>query len=107
MDSPKNTKDNKTLFGILSYLGILVIIPLLMKENDAFIKFHVRQGLVLLCIEVIVWILSGMVWMLWPVYQIINLGVLILIIIGIINVVQGREKELPLVGGFSRYFSKV
>jgi len=110
MDSPNNNveqhpaKNDRVLFGVLSYLGPLVIVSLLVKKNDPFIKFHIKQGLVLLSIEVIVWVLSSMMWSLWPLLNIINLAVLVLSIVGIVNVVQGKENKLPLVGDFAHYF---
>lgn len=97
--------DNVMLMGILCYLGPLVIIPLLVSKDNAFVKFHIKQGLVVFSIEVIVWILASMIWRMWPVINLLNLATLVLSIIGIINVVQNREKELPLVGGFSKYFT--
>ncbi len=102
----KEGGNNRTLMGILSYLGFIVLIPLLMKNDDPFIKFHIKQGLVLLTLEVILWVLGSLVffWSFWPIYRIIHLALIILSIIGIINVVQNRQKELPLVGGLSKHF---
>jgi uncharacterized membrane protein len=97
---------HKTLMGVLCYLGILLIIPYLMAKDDSFVKFHLRQGLVLLVIEAVLWVL-GMMFM-WQLYMLISfaqLAVLVLSIIGIVNVVQGHEKELPLVGQFSSHFT--
>lgn len=98
-------KENRALMGILAYLGPLVIVSYVMAKEDPFVKFHIKQGLVLLVIELIVWVLSPMLWSLFALIQLVNLAVLVLVIIGIINVVQGREKELPFIGQFSRYFS--
>ena len=95
---------NRLLFGILSYLGPLVIVSYLMDKDDSFVKFHIRQGLVLLSIQVVVWVLLSAVWTLWMFINLINLAVLVLSIIGIINVVNGKEAELPLVGQFAHYF---
>lgn len=102
---PISNKDNRTLMGVLAYLGPLVIVSYLMAKDDSFVKFHIKQGLVLLVIEIIVWVLGSMSWSLYMLLNLLNLATLILAIIGIVNVVQGREKELPLVGQFSRYFS--
>jgi uncharacterized membrane protein len=118
MDTPNNTtggeqtlkhsaeteKNNRMLFGILSYLGPLVIVSLLVKKDDAFVKFHIKQGLVLLSIQIILWFFSSMMWSLWPLYNIINLALLVFSVLGIINVVQGKEKELPLIGGLASHF---
>lgn len=35
------------LLAALSYIGMLCLIPLIFGGNNAFIRFHVRQGLVL------------------------------------------------------------
>jgi uncharacterized membrane protein len=98
-------KGNRTLMGVLAYLGPLVIISYLVAKDDSFVKFHIKQGLVLLVIEVIIWLLNPMLWSLWMLINLLNLATLVLSIIGIMNVVQNREKELPLVGQFSRFFS--
>lgn len=98
-------KENKTLMGVLAYLGPLVIVSYLTAKDNPFVKFHIKQGLVLLVIEVIMWVVGSMFWPLWMLINLINLAVLILSIIGIMNVVQNKEKELPLVGQFSRHFS--
>jgi uncharacterized membrane protein len=99
--------DNKTLMAALSYVSILVLIPYLMAKNDPFVHYHIKQGLVLLVIELAVYVLGMVIWMLYPVLGLINLATLVLSIIGIVNVVQGKEKELPLVGQFSKHFNNV
>lgn len=93
------------LMGILSYIGPLIIIPYIVAKDDPFVKFHIKQGLVLLVIEAVVWVLGTMLtWQLAMLIGIINLATIVLSIIGIVNVVQGKEKELPLVGTFSQHF---
>jgi uncharacterized membrane protein len=99
--------DNRTLMGILAYIGILVLIPLLVEKNDSFVKYHVRQGLVLFVIEIGVWVIGSMIWMLAPVLMFVNLGALILAILGIVNVVNKKEAPLPLVGQFASHFNKI
>ena len=99
----KVDKGNSTVMGVLSYLGILVVIPLIMSKKDPFVKFHIKQGLVLAVAEIILWFAIRLFWILSPLIALLDLGVLILSIIGIINVIQNKEKELPLVGSFSKY----
>ncbi len=96
--------ERNTVMAALSYIGPLVIIPFLTAKDDAFVAFHIRQGLVLFVIEIALWIIGMMIWVLWPVIQVVNLAVLILAIIGIVNVVQGKEKMLPWVGSYARHF---
>jgi uncharacterized membrane protein len=101
--APMPHAQNRTAMGVLSYLGILVVVPIIMAKDDPFVKFHIKQGLVLLIIDIIVWVLlGGFLWRLYFVAPIINLGILILIIMGIINVVNGKEQELPLVGSLAK-----
>ncbi len=90
--------------GILAYLGILVIIPFIMAKENPSVKFHIKQGLVLLVIEAVIWVLGMFVSPLWMIFSLVNLATLILSIIGIVNVVNGQEKELPVVGKYSSYF---
>lgn len=97
--------NNRTLMGVLAYLGPLVIVSYIMAKEDPFVKFHIKQGLVLLVIGIIIWILNPMFWSFWMLMRILHFIILILTIIGIINVVNGKEKQLPFVGQFSRYFS--
>ncbi|MEK7618271.1 MAG: hypothetical protein AAB410_03935 [Patescibacteria group bacterium] len=98
------TEQNRTLFGILAYLGPLVIVSYLLSKQDPFVKFHVKQGLVVFSMEVIVWILGALAWPLWMFWSLINLFAFVLSVVGIINVLQKKEKELPVVGKFSSHF---
>lgn len=105
METPQNSAshDNK-LLGILAYLGPLVIISYITKKDDPFVKFHIKQGLVLFVIEIVVWFLGSMFWSFWMFLNIVNFTTLVLAIIGIVNVIHGQEKELPVVGRYSSLF---
>lgn len=97
-----------TLMAALAYVGPLIIVSYLAAKDDPFVKFHIKQGLVLFVIEAALWVLSSFLWwffvQLWMVWQVVNLALLVLSILGIVNAVQGNEKELPLIGGFSKHF---
>lgn len=99
MSSPSN----HTILAVLSYLGPLVIISYLMGKDNDFVKFHAGQGLVVFGLEIIFWILGSMMYF-WMIMNVLNLATLILSIIGIVNVIQGNKKELPLVGGLAKSF---
>lgn len=97
-----------TLMGVLSYLGPLVIVSYLVAKDDAFVKFHVRQGFVLLLIEAILWVFTSFFfwqfYMLWPLVDLIDLALLVLSVLGIVNVVNGKETPLPIVGSWGNSF---
>ena len=97
--SPK--VENNTVMAILSYLGPLVVIPFWVSKEDPFVHFHVKQGSVLLIISILIWIASSIMWILIPLFYVFHIGVVILSVIGIINVVQGKKKELPVVGKYA------
>ena len=96
---------NDTLYGVLSYISILVLVPLVAGKTH-FAKFHANQGLVLFIIEVIFGIIIGALSRI-PIHGIIfgiisvlfELICVIMSIIGIVGVVNGEEKELPIIGG--------
>ncbi|WMJ22174.1 hypothetical protein RBG61_09200 [Paludicola sp. MB14-C6] len=87
----------------LSYLGILLLIPLLVNKNSAFTKYHVNQGLILLIIEAITIGLAfvlGLIpfvgaFILW----VLRIAIIALAVIGIVNCVEGFAKPLPVIGG--------
>jgi uncharacterized membrane protein len=101
----QSTPHNGTLMGVLAYLGPLVLIPFIVNKTDSFVKFHTKQGLVVFSIEVIVGLFARIVWMLSPLMAIVNIATLVLSIIGIINVIHRKEKELPLVGSLAKHFT--
>ncbi len=105
VETPAVQVDNSTLMSILAYLSFLVLIPLLTEKNNPTVKFHVKQGLVLLVIEAGIYVIGNMMWSLFDILSILNIGALILSIIGIINVVNKKQVELPIVGQFSKYFT--
>ena len=115
MDTPNNSNEiksqpvtpnltNNKIMAILAYIGPLVIVSYLTAKDDPFVKFHIRQGLVLVVIEIATWFLSMVFWPIWPLLQLINLAVLILAIVGIVRAYEGKEVPLPVVGDWSKYF---
>jgi uncharacterized membrane protein len=101
-----SSADNALVMGVLAYLSILVIIPLLVAKDNPFVKFHIKQGLLLVIGQVVLWMLSNvlysmMFYMTAPIFMIANFGLIVLSIIGIINVIKKQEKELPVLGSLA------
>lgn len=111
----ENPGSQVNIMAILSYLGPLCLVPLLTGEKDEFVKFHVRQGMVLFIAEAAIWLIFYFVlsattvgWSTWGFYSmlamlqnLLYLGIGILSVVGIVNVVNGQQKELPVVGKFA------
>lgn len=89
------------LMGILAYLGILVLIPLFAAKESKFTRFHVNQGLILLICSVVVIAIGRILPSLAALVYILDLVIFVFAIIGIVNVVKGRAKALPLIGKFT------
>lgn len=104
-----------TLSALFCYLGILLFIPLLKKEKDDFVSYHVNQGLVLFILEFIVGaVLSvlGLILqfaspMLFTLLSFLStlLGILFLFchIVGIVHVLCHKQKKVPIFGEIKIY----
>lgn len=97
-------ESSDTLMKILCYLGILCLIPYLTVKNNEFIRFHAKQGMTLLVAQVIAWAISVVPVLGWVVGPMISLLLFVLAIMGIINVVNGKKVELPIIGAFAKNF---
>jgi uncharacterized membrane protein len=73
-------------------------------KDDAFTKFHVKQGLVLIVTGIIISICSWVPIVGWIASTFGGLAVLIWVIIGIVNALNGKTKELPFIGQFAKEF---
>jgi uncharacterized membrane protein len=93
-----NNKSNKTLMAILAYIGPFILVSYLVSKDDPFVKFHIKQGLILVVAWLIMWFLGHMFWGLWSLWYLVQLAILVLAVIGIVNAAQGKENALPLVG---------
>ncbi|MFH0864541.1 MAG: hypothetical protein V1858_05665 [Candidatus Gottesmanbacteria bacterium] len=92
------------VMALISYIGPLCLIPLLTKEQDEFVRFHMKQGFVLFVAEIATSILLTIIPPLWAIGWIINVIWLVLSIIGIMSVVKNEKKELPIVGKYADRF---
>ena len=105
----KTLNSEEMMTAILSYLGILVLIPLLVvKKKDEFIKFHLRQGIVLLIVEVIFVIVAQILgfmfflgWIIWPLVSLCWIAILIVSIIAILKAIQGEMWKIPVISNYT------
>ncbi len=102
--SQPTAKEKDIRMAIVAY--IIFFIPLLTEsKNNPFVKFHVKQGLVLFISGVIVGIINSILpWRLWIISRLFNLGLLVLMVIGIMNASKGEQKPLPVIGKFGEQF---
>lgn len=119
---PMDISDNK-VFALLSYIGILVLVPIIAAPKSKFARFHANQGLVLLIGEMAYSVARGVFLgvlrllreftlfggaLFGPVYWIVSiitglfsLVFLVFAIIGIIDAAQGKARQLPFISKFN------
>ena len=112
--------DSDKLLSALSYVGLLVLVPLILNQEkkDEFIKYHTKQGLVLAGIGLLTvafrWMVPsgaffyygiGAGYLLWAFVGLlltaVQFAIFVLAVIGIMHAVQNEKKPLPLVGTFA------
>lgn len=98
---PQDIENNKVI-SLFSYIGILFLIPLLAAKDSRYARFHANQGIILFIFAIIVNIVIAILGLIPVVGLIIgwvlSIAELVLLIIGIVNAVTGKAKELPLIG---------
>ncbi|HNW96631.1 MAG TPA: hypothetical protein PLQ44_02310 [Candidatus Paceibacterota bacterium] len=111
-EKKQGTADNKTIMAVIAY--ILFFVPLLTEDKkDPFVRYHVRQGLALFALAVVVYLLNGMIYNIFPLSMwyfarliswLLNIAVLVLFILGVKNALSHKEEPLPLIGKIAEKF---
>jgi len=99
---------DRTIFLILSYLGLLALIPLLVKKEDPDLQWHAKNGLTLFGAE-ICWVILQIILGFIPVLGcgvhilgcVVWIGFVVLVVICIIKAVQGQRFRIPLITDIS------
>ena len=103
----KDIESGKAM-AIISYIGILCLIPYFAEKNNKYVRFHAIQALNLFLINVIYGIavsMASFVLIFIPVIgailafalSLVSYGFFALYIWGIVNACQDKAKELPVV----------
>ncbi len=108
--------ENRKLWIVLSYLGLLALIPLLVEKDDSEVQWHAKHGLVLTAVEFLVFVglsIVGMVigamsaglgcilGLIWPVAMV---AVLVLHVMCIMKGLKGERLLIPGVSEFADKF---
>ena len=93
----QDIEKNKVM-AVLAY--IIFFIPLLAAKDSKFARFHTNQGLVLFLGGIIASVVAAIPVIGWIIAPIAGLVITVLAVIGIINALNGKAKELPVIGKF-------
>ncbi len=116
--SPSGGKvsENRTLMVVLSYLGLLALIPLLMEKEDTEVQWHAKHGLVLMVAEIILFVVlqivimvvgaisGGLGCILGLLFPLVTLAILVLHILCIVKGVKGERFLVPGISEFADRF---
>lgn len=107
---------NRQIMLVLSYLGILALIPLLVEKEDREVQWHAKHGIILLIAWFVLFIalliLSAIIalipflgWIVSCVSLLVSmllpLGILVIHIIAIVKALKGEKLRLPWISDFA------
>lgn len=108
-------KKSDSVWAVLAYLSVLLLLPLLKRKKSAFVSYHVNQGLVLLVLEFccsnILLLLGGMLVIAIPssyaaistVLLICGLFFLLCHVVGIVHACCRKKRGVPILGEIRLY----
>ncbi|RLE22043.1 MAG: hypothetical protein DRJ65_14735 [Acidobacteria bacterium] len=108
--------DNRTIMIVLSYLGILALIPFLVEKNDTEVQWHAKHGLVLTAAEFVLFIglqivtmilgaiSGGLGCLIGILIPVLALGILVLHVVCILKGLKGERFIVPKVSEFADKF---
>ncbi len=107
--------ENRNLWIVLSYLGLLPLIPLLVEKEDPEVQWHAKNGLVLTAAEFILFVALSVVGMVigaisaglgcflglaWPLLMVA------ILVLHVMCIMKGIEGERLLIPGVSEFADK-
>ena len=97
----RDTSMSSRLLAVMSYLGVLSLVPLVMNRDDSYVQFHARQGVILWMWEVL-----AIYTLLIPAvgnffFRFSSLACLVLSVIGVLSVLLGRAWKFPVIGDWA------
>src|SRR5512140_205300 len=104
---------DRTVMLVLSYLGILALIPLIIKKDDREVQWHAKNGLVLTVAYIVVVILWAIVQHFMPsavgcalsfVGCALWVGYIALMVFGIMKALKGDRLIVPGLSDFADKF---
>lgn len=114
MENLTNTTEEGKTIAIISYITFIgLIIAFIMnneKKND-FASYHIRQSLGIFLLWIVVrtflFIVSFIIYI--PFLSgLINLGFIVLLVIGLVSAIQGEKKPIPALGEqFQQWFNTI
>jgi uncharacterized membrane protein len=109
--APKGVvSENRNIMIVLSYLGLLALIPLLVEKNDSEVQWHAKHGLVLF-VSFIAVMIVGTVLSLIPgvncIVFLLEIGLsLAYLVVSILCIVKGLNGQRFMIPGISEFANR-
>ncbi len=94
--------DPERTLAILSYVAVLVFIPLFTSPRSPFITFHAKQGLVILVGLILSLIITGVSA---PLGSVLFILLAIIDVIALVQTILGRAWKIPIIGHIASQFN--
>ena len=97
--------DNSKVMAIVAYF--IFFLPLLTeyKDND-FVKYHVKQSILILLVGVGIGVISSIPVIGWIVGMLAWMALVVLWVMGILNAASSKKQPLPLIGKYAEELLK-
>jgi len=95
---PRDIAENRYM-AALAYLSVLVLIPLFLRGQSPYVRYHCNQGLSLLIVSIAITVAGKIIPFVGGIISALGgIFVLICMVIGILNALNGKASPLPVVG---------
>ncbi len=114
--APGNTGDytadeiaSGKVMALISYIGILSLVPYFAEKNNRYVRFHAIQGINFFIWDIILGFAMPFITAFLPdlietiASLVISIGLIALMVIGIVNACEGKAKELPVVSSLPKF----
>ncbi len=101
-EMPTKQIPQEKFLAAISYIWILCLVPIVMKNKDEFVMHHAKQGLVLFIAEIALWIIGFIPFCGWIISFFGFWLVLVLSLAGIIKTLSGEKWEMPILGQYAK-----
>ena len=100
----ETVREQDKMMLILSYLGILSLIPLLTVKDSEFVKFHAKQGLVLAIAFFVVSLINAIPLVGQIIWCVSFIGYIVAVVMGITKSLKGERWAIPLISDLAAKF---
>ena len=99
--------ENRNIMIVLSYIGLLALIPLLVEKDDREVQWHAKHGLVLfvafIAAELVIFVISFIPWV-GCITALLGIGIwLAYLVVVILCIVKGVKEDRFLIPGISEF----